>query len=184
MSVELKTCNQIHHCRSEKRRHMLAATKHGCTATEEKNKLMLIHQPWCKLKRRDLPVLRCGEKPPSRDPIVICSSGAFSTDTPFNIACLHLVLFPCCTARARVTKLFLHTEAPSVSHETPRQSPIPMHSIHVKSRAHAAFTICLLTPWGTRSHKSCKGLRSALWTLAGRTASIPETGSQGTSSPQ
>ena len=38
-----------------------------------------------------------------------CSSGAFSTHPPLIMACLHLVLSPCCTARTRATKHFLHT---------------------------------------------------------------------------
>ena len=45
--------------------------------------------------------MHCSEKPPSRDPVAT----ALQEHSPFSIACL----FPCCTARARVTKLFLHT---------------------------------------------------------------------------
>ena len=81
-----------------------AATQHAARPPKRRNQLMPMHQPWCKLKRRDLPVLRCGEKPPFRDP-----NASAPPKHSQHIACLHLVLLPCCTARARVTKLFLHT---------------------------------------------------------------------------
>ena len=76
MSVELKSCRcKFITVAAKKMKAQVgdpgdAATQHGITATEEKKtKLMLIHQPWCKLQMRDLPVLHCSEKPPSRDPV-------------------------------------------------------------------------------------------------------------------
>ena len=89
----MKTCRQIHHGRREKANNAHVgntgdtATYPGSTATE-KNKLTLNHQPWCKLKKKDLPVWRCGGKSPSHwsNPIMACLHVVLSLHGPVRLA--------------------------------------------------------------------------------------------------
>ena len=86
-----------------------AATDHGSTATE-KRQTHAEPSAMVQAKRERLARLALWRKDAitwSNTHLLLWS---FSMHSPLIMACLHLVLSPCCTARARVTKHFLHTE--------------------------------------------------------------------------
>ena len=85
--------------------------------TQRKNRLN--HQPWCKLKMRDLLVWRCGER-----------SRALST--LHGVLALRVVPMLHCTGPCH--EAFLTDWALSVSNETPGQSPVATRPAHVRAQ--------------------------------------------------
>ena len=128
MSVQVKKCKQIHHSRSEKQRNVLRLWSAGHPTRQDghrKEKLMQIDHPWCNLKRGDMPVLRCGERPSPRDPI----ASAPQEQPPLSIQ--HSVLAPRVVSMLHCSgpchRALLVHRALSVSHHTSRRLPCTLY---------------------------------------------------------
>ena len=132
---------RIHHCRSEKKNEgtslaTLETPPPNMVARppKRKTKLMLIHQPWCKLKKGET----CPSCIAAKNRHLVIQSRLLFPSILDALSIQHSVLAPRVVPMLHCSgpchKALLAHRALRVSHETPRQSPIAMHSVHVRSQ--------------------------------------------------